>query len=138
MIDDAKLCTKCNKLIWDDDFPKDSRLKSGYQSICKVCHSSQQKQWRKIHPPNYRMSDLKRNFGMAIEEYDMLMKKQSNVCAICQDVCGSGKRLAVDHNHQTGRIRGLLCNQCNHMLGLARDNSDRLLRASNYLEGIAV
>lgn len=56
-------------------------------------------------------------FGITIEQYELLLDIQGNVCAICGDKCLSGRRLAVDHCHETGRVRGLLCRRCNQRLG---------------------
>ena len=64
--------------------------------------------------------------------YDTLFKKQGGVCYICGNPPGK-KKLAVDHNHVTGKIRGLLCNNCNRGLGLFKDNGKLLARALIYL-----
>jgi hypothetical protein len=63
-----------------------------------------------------------------------LLKKQGNVCAICGKGLEKDKRLAVDHNHKTGKIRGLLCVNCNMMLGMSKDNINTLKSAIKYLE----
>lgn len=77
---------------------------------------------------------LKKIYGVAAEEYDRLLQIQEGRCAICRDR-PVNRQLAVDHNHQTGQIRGLLCKRCNHdLLGSARDSVEVLERAICYLE----
>lgn len=77
---------------------------------------------------------LKNVFGITAEQYDELLRIQDGRCAICRDR-PLKFQLAVDHNHQTGKIRGLLCKRCNHeLLGAARDEVEILERAICYLE----
>ena len=83
-----------------------------------------------------RHSDLRKSYGIEPEEYDALLTQQDGVCAICGlPERAKGKNyLAVDHCHVTGRIRGLLCSNCNHGIGHLKDNRDLLLAAIKYLE----
>lgn len=64
-----------------------------------------------------RKNKLKRNFGITLAEYDALLLRQGGVCALCDGPCITGVRLAVDHDHKTGRVRGLLCLICNVGIG---------------------
>lgn len=75
--------------------------------------------------------NLKRKFNLSKEEYDALLKKQNNVCAICALSCT--KSLAVDHCHTTGKVRGLLCNNCNRGIGHLKELTN-LRKAIEYLE----
>ncbi len=75
---------------------------------------------------------LKRKYGITLKEYNKLLLKQGGVCAICRNK-GNGKALSVDHNHQTGKIRGLICSSCNLTLGYAKENVDRLENCIKYL-----
>lgn len=75
-------------------------------------------------------------YGLTLDEYDALLN--GAVCAICRTAsCSTGKRLAVDHCHVTGKVRGVLCNNCNRAIGLLGDNPDALLAAAAYLRGLA-
>ncbi len=77
---------------------------------------------------------LRRNYSMTVEHYNRLFSEQQSCCAICKRHQGEFKRrLAVDHCHASKEIRGLLCYDCNPMLGYAKDNEDRLLAAVSYL-----
>jgi hypothetical protein len=77
---------------------------------------------------------LKRNFGITADDYDVMLKQQENVCAICKEVSVADRRLAVDHDHGTGEVRGLLCTRCNLVLGKVNDDPALLRRAAEYLE----
>jgi hypothetical protein len=81
---------------------------------------------------------LKRTYGITIEDYEAMYAEQEGTCAICS---GEGfvmkqshnMKLVVDHCHETGRVRGLLCHNCNRALGLLKDSTDSLRAAINYL-----
>lgn len=79
--------------------------------------------------------DMVRKYGITAEQYEQLLEWQGGRCAICGNRPRK-KRLAVDHDHRTGEVRGLLCATfCNHkMLGGARENPEILRRAADYLE----
>lgn len=72
--------------------------------------------------------------GMTHDLYEQMLAEQGAVCAICGGVNKSGRALAADHCHDTGRIRGLPCGPCNAALGLMCDDPERLLRAIGYIE----
>lgn len=95
------------------------------------------KQYRIEHPNAKRKQDLMEKYGITLEEYNSLLEKQDGGCAICGNKeSGNKKRkvLYVDHDHNTGKVRGLLCHYCNFGLGNFRDNTDYLKRAIAYLE----
>jgi hypothetical protein len=95
------------------------------------------REYRRLNPDKVKLAkrraEYKRKFGITIEEYDTLYLNQGGRCAICLDK-PTDRRLAVDHDHITGKIRGLLCKNCNLILGHAEDNCDILERAIKYLE----
>lgn len=74
-----------------------------------------------------------RKYGLTPDSYSALLKKQKGVCAICKNTCSTGYRLAVDHCHASGRVRGLLCRTCNIVLGKFQDDVSRFARAAQYL-----
>lgn len=76
---------------------------------------------------------LVKTYGITAEEYRELKVYQGGVCAICLRANGARRRLAVDHDHKSGRVRGLLCRPCNRMLGHARDAEAFFIRAAVYL-----
>lgn len=71
--------------------------------------------------------------GLTANEYRAMYQFQGETCAICRRATGKTRRLAVDHDHQTGRVRGLLCRPCNKMLGHGRDDPSFFRRAAGYL-----
>ena len=99
------------------------------------------RQWRKDNPEKIKNSDLKKRFGISLDDYYKLLKQQNYVC----EICGQGETaidprtkkafdLAVDHDHKTGKVRSLLCKNCNNMLGYAKDSQEILTKAINYLK----
>lgn len=76
---------------------------------------------------------LKAKYGLTVEAYDAMLAGQGNACAICEEQCATGRRLAVDHCHDTGRVRGLLCVRCNRAVGLLMDDPERADSLATYL-----
>ena len=81
----------------------------------------------------HRSYILNQKFGISLDEYNELLKLQGGVCAICEQECASGKELAVDHNHNTGEIRGLLCTRCNSAIGNLKEDPKIIMNAYDYL-----
>lgn len=81
-----------------------------------------------------RHYNLGRNYGMPVEAYDAMLDSQGGVCACCGGVNRDGKRLAVDHCHDSGHIRGLLCASCNAGIGMFHNDPAKLGMAITYLE----
>ena len=103
----------------------DLRYKVGRSPRCNICKKRRQSE--KAHG-----SVLRAKYGITAEEYAALLADQGGVCYICGGKSGK-KRLAVDHDHRTGEVRGLLCKRCNRMLGYYRDNAGAFARAAAYL-----
>lgn len=84
-----------------------------------------------------REASLRRRYGISVQDYLLLLDKQNGTCALCSSTPEKEryKRLNVDHCHHTGKVRGLLCTQCNHALGVLGDTAESLNRAMKYLEG---
>ena len=87
-----------------------------------------------------RTSNLRKNFGIEIEEYEQMLADQNGVCAVCgqpetfiHKATGKPARLAVDHCHTRGKVRQLLCKSCNNGLGLFKDSPELLEKAAEYL-----
>lgn len=124
---------------------KRSRSKPGYKERTKVY----QKAWSERNRPRLReMSreyyqnrkdvvrdqNLQKNVGITLNEYYSMLIIQNYVCALCYSDSGiKGKLFAVDHNHETGKIRGLLCRGCNVGIGNLKDDPDLLNRAVGYI-----
>lgn len=91
------------------------------------------KKFYKENPDYNKNIKLKAAYGITLEEYNAFSTFCEGVCVICENKCPSGRRLAVDHDHKTGVIRGLLCINCNKGLGNFKDNTELLQKAISYL-----
>ncbi len=77
---------------------------------------------------------LKARYDLTLQEYDAMLEGQNRACAICGKHSESmTRRMCIDHDHVTGKVRGLLCTQCNAGLGLFKDNVEHLVSALHYL-----
>jgi len=106
---------------------------------CKAAGSNASKKrtgykWKRP-PEQRRLHRLKWQFGLTEQDYADLYTKHSGKCAICgtDEKDTHGRRLRVDHCHRTGRVRGLLCSQCNSGIGMLRDSETILKQAIKYL-----
>lgn len=86
--------------------------------------------------PETKLNSRMKKFGLTWDEYKTMRDSQENKCAICGSIIGDamGNRLYVDHNHSTGKVRGLLCSDCNFGIGKFHDNIELLKNAIKYLE----
>lgn len=85
--------------------------------------------WREKTPQYFRDRHLFKKYGLTIADFLKLIEEQNGVCAICQEAPAT----AVDHNHETGQVRGILCSQCNSLIGYAREQEAVLFAAVTYL-----
>ena len=104
---------------------------------CKVAYNKEYRQKNKDKVSEIeRKSKMKKTYGIAIEDYDRMLKEQGGGCAICNSIVPSErtKYFTVDHCHETGKVRGLLCVKCNRGLGLFNDQIQRIQNAAEYLK----
>lgn len=110
------------------------------EKILKNTNAKYAKEWRKRNPRKSKNSDLKKVHGITIDEYEEMFKNQNGKCAICgknessTNPDGSIRYLAVDHCHNSKKIRGLLCTMCNTAIGKLNDDINLLRSAIRYLE----
>lgn len=135
-----KTCTKCYSSKELSEFNKNKNNADGHSTWCRQCMKdayspAHYKKYVKKNPQVHRKSHLKLKYLLTPEEYESMLHDQQEGCAICgaqqEDI---GKRLLVDHDHETGKVRGLLCPSCNHGLGRFRDDPELLSRAKDYIE----
>ncbi len=108
---------------------------------CKRCMSKDNEAWRRANPEKHKRayqvrnhrSNLKTRFGMSVEEYNVLVAQSDGVCGICREPESRERKLCLDHDHQTGALRGFLCSRCNLLLGNASDSVELLKQAIRYL-----
>ncbi|KKL16712.1 hypothetical protein LCGC14_2492820 [marine sediment metagenome] len=119
---------------------------TGYRS-CRICMRDHDLKYKAAYPDKIRENararqqdnpdrlrefDLKRLYGISLDEYNAMLEAQDGRCVICRRLPGK-KRLSVDHNHETGLVRGLLCNRCNLGLGTLGDDHETLTAAEIYM-----
>jgi len=109
--------------------------KKKWASADKAKSNEAVKQWRLKNPSAHQNIRLKRQFGITKSEWDEMLISQGSCCAICERAESGGKRgWNTDHCHETGIVRGILCNSCNVALGHFKDDIKILYRAIVYLE----
>jgi hypothetical protein len=103
-------------------------------SSCKECDKARVKARHQANPERTKNNDLKRNYGITLEEHQKMFDEQKGGCAICgSEGDGKWKKLCVDHDHKTGKVRQLLCRNCNMVLGQVGDNISTLETMITYL-----
>lgn len=132
------VCTTCKVLKPRDQFHKNKNHSQNRAVRCIPCVAEYGAKWyrenREDHNKKARANRYRRSFGMSLEDYDILFEKQNGLCAICGvDDNYGGKRFSVDHDHKTGVVRGLLCDNCNTGIGMFKDNPSLMLNAIKYL-----
>lgn len=95
--------------------------------------------WTAKNKDRMRTFHLRYLYGLTTEEFETLLHKQNGRCAICgTDKPGGKGQMAVDHDHATGKVRGLLCSSCNMALGIFGDSETLLVKALAYLRSAAL
>lgn len=128
-----KRCPSCEETKPVAEFPKNVTTSDGYGCYCKPCHNRiGRENTRKKH--GNRGYHLKRRYGITQEDFNNLLESQKGLCAICEK-SGGQKPWHVDHDHSSGKVRGILCHPCNTALGNFNDDPEILERALKYLSG---
>ena len=153
-----KFCSGCQETKSTDEFGKQSNRKDGLAYRCKSCMNkyhaqryenprirktikANQEKYRAANPDVDVNKHLVRKYGITLEEYNRRFREQKGVCAICgkeestrrRKISPENERLAVDHCHETGVVRGLLCFKCNTAIGSLGDTQDQIMKVINYL-----
>lgn len=127
-----KTCCKCKIIKSINEFTKDKSRKDSLYPACKTCEGCRSK--RRTKPEQNRNQHLKRSYGIDLDEYNRIFTLQEGKCDICKRHQSALKtKLHVDHCHASGKVRALLCFNCNQALGNVSDNIERLEAAIKYL-----
>lgn len=133
-----EVCTMCNEDKPLDQFHAHKLGRNGVNSICKECAAHRSRERRQdptVKEREHRQQALRRHPWLSPGQYDELLEAQNGGCAICgrERADGNGRRLHVDHDHETLKVRGLLCYACNAGLGSFGDDPDLMFKAIEYL-----
>jgi hypothetical protein len=147
----VKTCTGCGIELPLDAFYRKSpnsaegqRFRTEYgraMQPCKECRKARSRELkeRPERKRQIRSWNLQSHYGISLDDYEALLAKQGGVCAICAKPPSSNgprqKYLHVDHDHSDGRVRGLLCANCNIGIGNLQDDPALLRKGAEYLEG---
>lgn len=133
-----KTCSRCKEKYPVTYFTHDKQRRDGLRPQCKSCSRKKSRAWiannsNPITPAKQEINKRYRlkQYGLTIDDHDSLLSLQQDRCAICDK---DASTLCVDHDHETDKVRGLLCHNCNRGLGLLGDNIESLRRALRYLE----
>ena len=154
-MDVEKQCPRCQVTKPASEYYKAAARKGGLSYECKVCHNIQLDEWRRNNPDKVRAvrqratkkwqaanrdkmrcAHLRRTYNMTLDDYKHMLADQNGCCAICGSSSpnnGDVTVFAVDHDHATGNVRGLLCNPCNRGIGYLQDDVDVVAAATDYL-----
>lgn len=145
-----KICRDCKTEKPNSFFVRNKVCKDGIDTLCTSYNRERVKKWRIANPEKRKIQQqkesdpnkiynirkhLKNSYGLTIEDYDNMYNEQQGCCLICKiHQSEINKKFHVDHCHSTDKIRGLLCPDCNHLLGFAKDNTEILKNAIDYLQ----
>ena len=139
-----RICPACKTAKPVSDFDKARPKRTGHEIPCKACRTASRKRaWhqRRKQLPDFkslkRNNTLRSNYGITQSDYDALLTQQGGCCAICKSTSSGGRwsTFHVDHDHVTGKVRGLLCHHCNVTLGRMGDNLEGVMKFVAYLGG---
>jgi Recombination endonuclease VII len=137
---ELKFCGRCEE--WKPktlEFFYFRKSRNAWENPCRACGREYAKQWvseNPIAPEAQRAATIKYKYGITLDEYDAMVKRQGGLCAVCKrPPSGRNKHLSVDHCHKTGAVRGLLCYKCNTAAGLLGDDPELAAQLTLYLEG---
>lgn len=144
----TKQCSTCRDVLPLGKFAKDPSRKIGVRSQCAICVSKGNRRSYRKHREKHRAYargryatrrdyKLRWSYGISQDIFNELLDAQGGRCAICLTTEPKGKhgQFMVDHDHKTGRVRGLLCHRCNLILGQMGDDLNNVLKFSEYLQG---
>ena len=129
-----KTCNICGQSKPHSDFAKNKRAKDGRQTRCRECFAEYNRQNPEGQRRRMRKWTLKHKYGITIEDYEQMLADQGGGCAICgTDTPGGGGTFHVDHCHESGKVRGVLCNNCNLGIGFLQEQLELFDIAKSYL-----
>lgn len=141
VVTQEKRCTKCKVSLSISAFGRDKARYDGLNPACKTCANSRSASWKARNPDRVRrVAAVKHRsycYGLTPATWDALVLRSEGRCECCnyQFYPDHARAICVDHCHDSNKVRGLLCQACNSMLGQAKDDAVRLGAGINYLMG---
>jgi hypothetical protein len=129
----TKKCSTCHCEKELKDFPTHSYTKSGCRSECKTCAAKKGLIYKSQHQVESVAAARKRKYGITKTDFDKLLIIADNKCQICGTYFDAKVVPHIDHSHETGAVRGILCRACNSGIGFLQDNPILVARALSYL-----
>lgn len=139
----TKQCNKCGETKSTSEFYKKESMKDGLRGECKACHAERAKKTYEGRKEEHLLvayrCTLRKAYGLTEQDYHDMFDKQKGKCLVCEKGLSNkfkktpGENVHVDHCHDTGKVRGLLCHKCNSGLGLFHDNPEFLEAAAEYI-----
>jgi hypothetical protein len=140
----GKECTNCERVLSAERFKgnwcrpcfnRKARERYATDAAFRAMMNARNRAYGRANSDRDRARRLHRTYGLSVEDFEEAERRQDGKCLICGT---APNRLYVDHDHSTGRVRGLLCSECNLGLGKFKDNPDVLLTAAQYLRNSVV
>jgi hypothetical protein len=137
----VKVCTKCRLKKNETEFylekakRKDGSIREFRRSHCRACETARKRKADKRTTKERAEYHQLKKYGITLDIKEMILKNQGGHCALCpkKEPGGRHNKWHTDHCHETGAIRGVLCDRCNRGIGMLGDSAERLLRASQYV-----
>lgn len=130
-----RTCIECKKSKSPTEFYVRNKVKGHLSSSCKECTKERVRKRHESNPSRTKNNALKRQYGITLDEHNKMFDEQNGVCYLCKKPGdGRWKKLCVDHDHTTGKVRKLLCRSCNTALGQVGDNVELLTNMIQYLK----
>ena len=123
-------CATCGHTKPVTEFPRNKRSSTGYHCYCKPCHNSRNRRFVNERHGGSRHYHLRGRYGIGADEVDELIRRQGGLCAVCRE----REAKQVDHDHETGAVRGIVCLLCNAAMGAFHDDPDLIRRAIAYVK----
>lgn len=135
-----KKCAVCKIVKPAEAFGRRSINPKLLRGECRECGKMSSRKWARAHVDYVKEVNHHGSFrrrGITKKEYNEFLTAQHGVCAICKGPQRLGSRFFIDHHHETGAVRGLLCANCNSAIGFLKDNADNCRQAAEYLDAHA-
>jgi Recombination endonuclease VII len=132
-----KVCADCGQRKSASEFSKFSRSSDGLYSYCKFCRKVRRRKYENTPEQRQKAREraIRRRYSIEPEDHRLLLRRSSGRCDVCRELLADNtKFIHVDHDHETGRIRGILCHGCNAGIGHFREDPTFLRAAIKYLE----